>query len=473
MTAKPAAGGKASAKGSSVAGGAGGGEATRAAEHAGFSPDGAIVTVVSGKAKGATARIPPDVGKAITIGKSSTNDLVLPDDTVSRHHLTLGRVEQGVQLKDLGSTNGVRVGGARVSEAFVEPGAVILVGDVELIVGVEPQGVDIPASEHDRFGNALGRSPAMRKIFGLLERIAPTQATVLLMGETGTGKDVLAHAIHEASPRAGAPFEVVDCGAVTGTLIESELFGHERGAFTGAIAARAGAFERAEGGTLFLDEIGELPIELQPKLLRVLEAREFRRVGGSKTQRADVRIVAATTKDLAKEVRRGTFREDLYFRLAVVPVHVPPLRKREGDLSVLAQKILESTSGPRPFRIPKETLHALRAYDWPGNVRELRNVLERAAYLAVATPGSGPLDVRLEGFPPTAGEGDDVFKFDEAMSYRQARARVEQAFERRYVKWVLAKHGGNVSAAARASQMDRKYLADLAKKHGIEDEGDA
>ena len=440
-------------------------ESTRASEDVGESPDGAIVTVVRGKAKGQTARIPAGPGEALRVGKSSDNDLVLPDATVSRHHLTLQRADAGLQLRDLDSTNGVRVGGARVREALLEVGAVIHVGDVELILGVEAQGVDVPISAHDRFGDAIGRSLAMRRLFGVLERVAASPASVLLMGETGTGKDVLARALHAASPRAAHPFEVVDCGAVTPTLIESELFGHEKGAFTGAIAARVGAFERAHGGTIFLDELGELPLELQPKLLRVLEAREFRRVGGSKTLETDVRVIAATTRELGVEVRKGTFREDLYFRLAVVPVRVPPLRKRSEDVALIAAAMLPALGGA-DLTLPKDTLGALRSYEWPGNVRELRNVLERAVHLARS---SGSRALHLIDFPPSAEAGDaiDVFAFEESMSYRQARTRVEQTFERRYVRWLLARHGGNVSAAARACQMDRKYLADLAKKHGV------
>ncbi len=456
------------------------GEATHASEQAGPSPDGAIVTVVSGRSKGAMARIPGEEGRPLTIGKATDNDLVVEGDTVSRHHLTVGRTRRGLEVHDLASTNGVKVGGARVTDAIVEPGTIIFAGDVELIVGVEVQGAQVPASTRDHFGSALGKSLSMKRIFGLLERIAPTSATVLLMGETGTGKDVLAHGLHEASTRASGPFEVVDCGAVAGSLIESELFGHEKGAFTGAISSRAGAFERAHGGTIFLDEIGELPLELQPKLLRVLEARVVRRVGGNTTLPVDVRIVAATTKDLLKEVRLGNFREDLYFRLAVVPVHVPPLRKRDDDLPLLAQKLLESTPLPGVadgVQLAKEALSALRTYEWPGNVRELRNVLERAAYLSLESSGQKPgkpLEVQLVGFPPNRqDDADDPFKFEDATSYRQARARVDAVFERKFVRWLLGRHGGNVTAAARAAQMDRKYLADLAKRHGIGGRKDA
>ncbi|GAC1533492.1 MAG: hypothetical protein NVS3B10_27830 [Polyangiales bacterium] len=282
------------------------------ASRAAVSPDAAMVTVMSGKAKGLTRRMPGNVGGALRVGKAAENDLVLPDDTVSRRHLVLERREDGVWARDLDSRNGLRVGGAKVREARVAPGTSLLVGDVELVVGVGAEVAQIPPSEREQFGLAFGRSQAMRQIFGMLERVAASPATVLLLGETGTGKDVLARSIHQESARATAPFEVLDCGAVAGSLIESELFGHERGAFTGAIATRVGAFERAAGGTIFLDEIGELPLELQPKLLRVLEAREFRRVGGQTTLAADVRVIAATTQDLRALVDEGRFRQDLY-----------------------------------------------------------------------------------------------------------------------------------------------------------------
>jgi transcriptional regulator with GAF, ATPase, and Fis domain len=293
-----------------------------------------------------------------------------------------------------------------------------------------------------------------------------SEATVLIEGESGTGKEVAAESIHRLSKRAEGPMVVVDCGAIAPTLIESELFGHERGAFTGAVARRQGAFERAHGGTLFLDEVGELPLELQPKLLRVLEAREFRRVGGNKTLSTDARIVAATTRDLPREVERGKFREDLYFRLAVVPIQVPPLRARSEDIPLLAHKILAANGDELPLKIPEETLVALRAHDWPGNVRELRNVLERAAYLARA---SGETELRLVGLPTRgrAEPGDDVFVFDATQSYRDTRARFDSLFEKKYVTWLLARHSGNISAASREAQMDRKHLSDLVRKHGL------
>jgi transcriptional regulator with GAF, ATPase, and Fis domain len=444
--------------------------ATRVDDSRAPSPDGAFVVVVSGAARGTSVKLPGGMGAALRIGTAPDNDIVLPDDTVSRHHVAIRRAPGGILVEDLNSTNGVRISGARVKEAIVEPGTVLRVGEVELAIRLEPRGAEVPPSEHDYFGIAIGRSLSMRRIFGLLERIAKTQATILLTGETGTGKDVLARSIHAASPRSKEPFEVVDCGAVTHTLIESELFGHERGAFTGAIASRAGAFERAAGGTLFLDEVGELPLDLQPKLLRVLEAREFRRVGGQKVMNADVRIVAATRRDLPREVERGKFREDLYFRLAVVPIEVPPLRTRLEDVPLLAERILQSSPSGigddgKVMRIPSETISALKTHDWPGNVRELRNVLERAAYLARS---AGERELRLVGLPASrTPTGGDLFSFDPSQPYREIRAKFDALFETQYVTWLLARHNGNVSAAAREAQMDRKHLADLAKRHGV------
>ncbi len=421
--------------------------------------------VLSGKARGGTLV----VERLVRIGKAPDNDLVLPDTSVSRYHCELEPTANGLVVRDLGSTNHTRVGRSKVQNATLEPGATLVVGDVELIVEPNVEHVQISPSASPEFGRAIGPSLAMRQIFGLLERIAPSDATVLLEGETGTGKDVLAQSIHERSARRAEPFVVVDCGAVSYSLIESEFFGHERGAFTGAVQARAGAFETVGKGTLFLDEIGELPLDVQPKLLRVLETGEFRRVGGNKPQRCDARIVAATKRDLKLEVERGKFREDLYFRLAVVPLTVPPLRQRREDIPALVECFLKQARerDPRVARlaIGDETLAGLSAHDWPGNVRELRNVLDRAVYIAASSSDS---KLRLLDLPVLArGGGSGEWSFEDGESYRETRARYEHEFEQRYVSWLLGKHGGNVSAAARAAKMDRKYLHDLARRHGL------
>jgi transcriptional regulator with GAF, ATPase, and Fis domain len=419
------------------------------------------IVVMSGSAKGTTRRI----GDRLRIGKAPDNDLVLSDDTVSRHHCELTRAADGVHVRDLGSTNGTKLQGARVTEAVVQPGVVLKVGEIEIAVRLAVRSVEVMPSEKSWFGGAIGQSLAMRSIFGILERIAPTDATVLLEGETGTGKDVLARAIWTESPRAQGPFVVVDCGAVSYSLLESELFGHERGAFTGAVAARQGAFEMADGGTVFLDEIGELPLDVQPKLLRVLETKEFRRVGGNRTLKTNVRVLAATKRNLQREVQAGKFREDLYFRLAVVPVTVPPLRGRREDIPALVEHILKAgATGATPVSVSDETMQGLLAHDWPGNVRELRNVLDRALYMAQAT---GQTELSLVSLPTSGGAGTDVFHFEQGKTYRETRAKYDGEFERRYVKWLLGRHGGNVSAASRDAKMDRKHLHDMAKKHGL------
>jgi transcriptional regulator with GAF, ATPase, and Fis domain len=406
------------------------------------------------------------------IGKSPDNDLVLADETVSRDHCEIVRDDKGYLLRDLGSTNGTLLDGAEIREGYLRAGVVIRVGRVELKVRPFAERIDIMPSEREAFGDLVGRHASMREVFGLLERLAPTDATLLIGGETGTGKDLVARAAHAASPRARHPFIVVDCGAVVGTLIESELFGHEKGAFTGAIEARRGAFELAHKGTLFLDEIGELPLSLQPKLLRAIESRKIRRVGSEREVPVDIRVIAATHRNLRLEVERGKFREDLYFRLAVVPLFLPPLRERRDDVPLIAEHLLAriaEQAGPNTLlTLGNDAVSALRAHDWPGNVRELRNVLERAALM---TRASGETHVRLVGLPGPAAAGSrgdaPEPEFDPARSYRETREIWESDFERRYVGWLLARHGGNVSSAAREAEMDRKHLHKLAKKHGL------
>ena len=414
-------------------------------------------------------------GDVVRIGKVEGNDLVLPEETVSRVHCEIIRDQKGHLLRDLHSTNGTFLDGAEIREAYIRAGSVITVGTVQLKFQPFEQRIDILPSEKDRLGELVGGSLRMREIFGLIERIAPTEATVMIEGETGTGKDLVARTIHQLSRRKAGPFIVVDCGAVAGNLIESELFGHEKGAFTGAVATRQGAFELAStgGGTIFLDELGELSLDLQPKLLRVLEQREIRRVGGNRTIKVDIRVIAATKQDLAKEVAKGKFREDLFFRLSVVPIRVPSLRERKEDLPLLVRTFLERMHGGEPPPVDEATMASLMAHDWPGNVRELRNVLERGAVLSgaggtqpvrlVALPGQAELETTAAPTQASAAPPD----FDPQLSYRSNKERWEHDFERRYLTWLMARAQGNISRAAREADMDRKYLHKLLKKHSI------
>ncbi len=430
------------------------------------------LVVLSGQQRGIERVIDSDVFR---IGKSSDNDLVLSDDTVSRSHCEILRDQRGFLVRDLGSTNGTLLDGAEIREAYLSPGSTLSVGKVELKLRPYAERFEPMPSERESFGEVVGRSLRMRELFGLCERLAPTDASVLLGGETGTGKDVLARAIHQHSQRKKGPLIVVDCGAVSSSLIESELFGHEKGAFTGALAQRAGAFELAHGGTVFLDEVGELPLDLQPKLLRVLETRSFRRLGGSKEIRVDIRVIAASKRNLLTEVERGKFREDLFFRLSVVQLELPPLRERREDIPLLARHLLakideKAGAGLAPLDVGRDVLDVLASHDWPGNVRELRNVLERAVYL---NRSAGHTSLSLQALPlgprQSRAEPGELAAFEPGLSYREQRARFEEMFEKRYVQWLLERHENNVSAAAREAEMDRKYLHKLAKKHGLKE----
>lgn len=427
-------------------------------------PNAPALVVLSGMARGRKMRL---TGR-LRIGKATDNDLVLPDACVSRYHCEIEPDPAGLLVRDLNSTNHTRIDSSKIQQGTLEPGATLTIGDVQLRLAVDAQRAPLLPSESCHFGQAVGKSLAMRQVFGLLERVAATDATVLLGGETGTGKEVLARSIHDQSPRKAEPFMVVDCGAISYSLIESEFFGHERGAFTGAVQARPGAFEMAGAGTLFLDEIGELPLDVQPKLLRVLETREFRRVGGNDTRRCRARVLAASKRDLESEVERGKFREDLYFRLAVVPVTVPALRTRREDIPALVHRFIEQAKLRDP-KLSHVTLSgsassALMAHDWPGNVRELRNVIDRALYMAAL---SDDPNLDFVEMPMLSASHGSTWDFNPAASYRETRAGVEREFEKRYVSWLLARNDNNVSAAARSARMDRKHLHELVRRHGL------
>ncbi|MFO0601335.1 MAG: sigma 54-interacting transcriptional regulator [Myxococcaceae bacterium] len=382
---------------------------------------------------------------AVTVGSAADNALVLRNATVSRHHAELVTRGGAVLVKDLDSRNGTRFQGSRIKEAFVPVGAVLLLGEVELRL----EDGDESAVSH--LGRLVSRNPAMRAALESLAKAARTDATVLLEAETGTGKDVTARAVHAESRRSAGPFETLDCGALPKDLAASELFGHVKGAFTGAERSRPGAFERAHGGTLFLDEVGELPLELQPLLLRALERREVRRVGDEQARPVDVRVIAATHRDLDAEVKAGRFRADLLHRLAVVRVRLPPLRERVDDLPTLARAVLDDL-GPRAqgFTLSPALLDSLAAHRWPGNVRELKNLIERA--------------VTLGELPPLpAGT-----KATKSVDYQRARDEALGAFERDFVVHVLRTFDGNVSKAAREAKVDRVYLHKLIKRHRID-----
>ena len=413
----------------------------------------------------------------ITVGRSAVNDLVLTDTSISGTHAEIVLGESGIQLHDLDSTNGTWVNAIRIASCYLEPGSVIKVGKTEIEL-LSADEVQVPISGQDHYGALYGRSPAMREVFAVLERVAPTEMSVLIGGQTGSGKELVARALHDESNRQEGPFVVLDCGSLPRELAEAAILGHKKGAFTGAVSDRAGCFEEASGGTLFLDEIGELPLDLQPKLLRVLDRREVQRIGESQVRKVDVRVVAATHRDLRMMVGQSQFREDLYFRLSVMQVDLPPLRERGDDVLMLGEKFLEEFVRMMGGTVPKPQLSdaakdALLAETYPGNVRQLKNMIQRAAHLCrggLIEPSDLHLGRREEPRSVATRKDDGETGFDPAQferPFKEAKQSIVDAFERAYFGRLLEKTDNNLSRAAAEAGITRYYLRELLKRLGM------
>lgn len=417
--------------------------------------------------------------RLIYVGSAPDNALVLSNETVSRVHCKIEVDRMGYRVRDLDSKNGTYINGVRITDAYLPDECTIKLGEAELQFSVGTESVEVQLALGNRFGKLLGESLQMREIFALLARVAPSDVTVLVEGESGTGKELVAEALHGHSPRKAGPLVVFDCSAVPRDLVESELFGHVKGSFTGATTNRIGAFEEANGGTLFLDEIGELPLDLQPKLLRVLESREVKAVGSNTRVSVDCRIVAATNRDLEKEVELGNFREDLFYRLAVIKTKLPPLRQRAEDIPLLVSHFIAAAKDKLPagaqVQISYETMAKLQNHKWSGNVRELKNFVERAALLA---DEAGNIDTRFiggraevkipDGEHGKAVQGQSTstgaISVDYKLPFKDAKNRLVEEFERVYWTRLLAKSAGNISEAARVGGIHRKSLEYLLKK---------
>ena len=414
--------------------------------------DKAELKVVAGPDRGYTVALSTD---AIVIGSSSRCDLVLHDQTVSGRHAEVRMTPRGYVISDLGSTNGLRVGALVIERAALTDGFRVQLGDSVLIVRSLGGTVTVPLAQGGEFAGLTAHSIKMRAFVAMIEQVAESDATVLIEGETGSGKELAAQALHHASARKAGPFVTFDCSTAKPALAQSELFGHERGAFTGAREARRGLLDEAEGGTLFLDEVAELPHDLQPLLLGVLERKRSRRVGGKSEITHDVRIVAATQRNLGEEIRKKTFRQDLFYRLNVARLKVPPLRERAEDLPVLAGEFARQAG----VALAPEQLALFRAYDWPGNVRELASIIQR---MALERKAPEELSRRSPKRSPLL--------YDERGALRpwlDARDHAALALERDYVVEVLARARGHLSHAAEMAKISRQSLTNLALKHGL------
>jgi len=423
------------------------------------------VEVVRGPTAGQVVEL---AGPVARIGSGKACDFVLRDPTVSRSHLVLRIEDNSIRVLDTGSRNGTTVDGVRIRDAYARPDSSIGLGQSTICLRMLREVIELPLFSGEEFGLLIGRSVSMRRLFALLERVSPTDTTVLIEGETGTGKELVAAAVHHASARRRRPFIVFDCSSVSPALIESELFGHERGAFTGALRERIGCFEAAHNGTLFLDEIGELPLELQSKLLRAIETRAVVRVGSNTPRPADVRIIAATNRSLANEVERGRFREDLYYRLAVVPVHLPPLRERLDDIPLLVRHFEAAwrarESPPPP--LSDEVIRRFSFHSWPGNVRELRNKVDMMLALGLrdlpCTDPEPPVKLPLDALEVNLREPLHLWL-----------SKIEDAYRRASQERALQASDNNVSRAAQMAGVGRAFVQRMMRRYGLRREDEA
>jgi DNA-binding NtrC family response regulator len=421
---------------------------------------GGIFLVIKGPDRGEAVRLGGSPNpEAVSFGSGPQCSLVLSDKTVSRKHLEAQLIGDEVVMLDCGSTNGTFIQGSRFDKISIGFGAEVKLGRTVIKFLPDEEIVEPAPSAQASFGSIVGGDTKMRQMFTLLEDVAATNATVLIEGETGTGKELIAEEIHNHSPRRDGPLVVFDCGSVPRELIESMLFGHVKGSFTGAITDRRGAFAEAHGGTIFLDEIGEMSLDLQPSLLRVLDKRAVRKVGSNTYEKIDVRVVAATNRDLRAEVAKKAFREDLYYRLAVIRVGVPPLRERGSDIPLLIQHFV-NTFGPQ-LNITPEDMSRLVRHSWPGNVRELRNVMERACLLARGSTINLEDALVSEASSQSLGIRTDL-------PFKEAKGQLVEMFEREYIEDLMRRHKMNLSAAAREAQIDRKHLRELIRKYGLD-----
>jgi len=440
-------------------------DATEALDHSDDTQSGCVLYVSDGpeEDRGQAVQLPK--GRAI-LGSDEKCDLVLHDSSVSRQHTQVSIVEGGIEVEDLNSTNGTFSRGQRVHKVMLRYGSRLTLGRCNIDILPLTGSKGAPVSSRDGYGGLIGSSMPLRRLYAFMERLENSDAPVLIHGESGTGKELCARAIHDHSARAKKPYVVIDCANMQRDLVRSEIFGHSEGSFTGADRDKPGAFEVANGGTVFLDEIGELQLELQPNLLRVLETGQIQRVGESKPRNVNVRVIAATHRNLAEQVEAGKFRQDLFYRLAVVQLTLPSLREIIEDIPRIAHHFAKDLSSGRISELPESVTQLMMGYAWPGNVRELRNAVHRL--LSLGTLGiAGDMEepVWLEPTPTDSRSQPNAGK--DLGDYKKARENALSEFESAYLNDLLAQNDGNISAAAKEAGIDRKHLRDLLKRHGL------